>query len=198
MQKRTNPKGRQMFKSISCAMALAVVAPLAYANDFAPAMRGYVENEVVDWVADQVVIDAIRAQNVAHAALTQADIDAMDQKWRAEVGAAATPTIDTVLSGPAADFLRERQAASAGVISEMFIMDEHGLNVAASGTTSDYWQGDEAKFTESYAGKTHIGDVEFDQSTQSYLGQVSMPVKDPETGAIIGAITIGLNAEMLF
>lgn len=80
-------------------------------------------------------------------------------------------------------------------------MDAHGLNVAASGTTSDYWQGDEAKFTETYsrgAGAIHVGDVEFDESASGYLGQVSAPIVDPATNTVIGAITVGLNAEMLF
>jgi len=48
--------------------------------------------------------------------------------------------------------------------------------------TSDYWQGDEAKFTESFkggSGAVHIGDVEFDQSAQAYLVQISVPVMPP-------------------
>jgi hypothetical protein len=79
-------------------------------------------------------------------------------------------------------------------------MDARGLNVAASTPTSDYWQGDEAKFTDTYSqgpGAIHVGDVEFDESTQSYQGQVSIVVVDPDTGNPIGAITVGLNAEAL-
>ena len=80
-------------------------------------------------------------------------------------------------------------------------MDGRGLNVAASDATSDYWQGDEEKFTETYgkgAGGILVGDIEYDESTQTYQGQVSLAIADPETGAVIGAVTVGLNAEKLF
>jgi hypothetical protein len=83
--------------------------------------------------------------------MEQARIDALDLAWRAEIGSAATPTIDPVLQSAAAEFLRSRVDASGGRITEVFIMDQHGLNVAASAMTSDMWQGDEAKFTETYS-----------------------------------------------
>ncbi|WP_375691127.1 hypothetical protein [Pseudooceanicola sp. LIPI14-2-Ac024] len=188
-------------KPLLLAPALLLSTGAALANDFEPSMRGYVESEVLTWIADPVLVEAIRAQNRRHASLTPQDIDMMDQRWRAEVGQSVRPTIDGVVTGDAADFLRQRQMASAGVIAEVFVMDDHGLNVAASGATSDYWQGDEEKFTGSFgkpAGTMVVGDVEFDESTQSYQGQVSVPIHDPDTGAPIGAITIGLNAEMLF
>ena len=40
-----------------------------------------------------------------------------------------------------------------------------------------------------------IGDVEFDESAQAYLVQVSVPVM--EGGSAIGAITIGINLDEL-
>lgn len=188
-------------KSLLLAAALSLGAVAASANDFEPSMRSYVETEVIGWTSDPVLVAAIRAQNDRHAALTSSDISSLDRRWRDEVEAAARPTIDSVLTNAASDFLRERQTASAGVISEVFVMDNRGLNVAASAATSDYWQGDEPKFTETYgkpAGTMFVDDVEFDESTQSYLGQVSLPILDPDTGQPIGAITVGLNAEMLF
>jgi len=64
--------------------------------------------------------------------------------------------------------------------------------------TSDYWQGDEAKFKKSYnggSGAVFVDDVEFDDSAQAYLCQVSVPVKD---GAeVIGAITIGVDVDKI-
>ena len=80
-------------------------------------------------------------------------------------------------------------------------MDARGLNVAASGVTSDYWQGDEAKFRETF-GKgpraMHISEVEFDESSQTFQSQLSVPIVDPVTQEPLGAITVGLNAEQLF
>ncbi|MGR3321453.1 MAG: PDC sensor domain-containing protein [Pseudooceanicola sp.] len=190
-----------MKRTLLAAAMILGPAQAAQANQFEPAMRDYVEAEVLQWVTDPVLISALRGQNRRHAGLTQTQIDDLDRQWRAEVGKPEQPTIAGVTGTEAADFLRQRQDASAGLIAEIFVMDEHGLNVASSTTTSDYWQGDEAKFTESFgvgAGAMHVSEVEFDESTQSYLGQVSVPISDPDDGRVIGAITIGLNAEMLF
>lgn len=183
------------------ALAMALCATTAAADPYTEVMQKYVQDHIRFWAADPVLISAIRSQNMRHASLSQAQIEEMDRMWRAEVGLADRPTVEAVIDGPAADFLRSQLAASAGVISEVFIMDNHGLNVAASDATSDYWQGDEAKFTETYgmgASAVHVGDIEYDESTQTYQGQVSMAIADPDSGAVIGAMTVGLNAEMLF
>jgi hypothetical protein len=79
-------------------------------------------------------------------------------------------------------------------------MDRHGLNVAASAITSDMWQGDEAKFTETYsigAGAVHFSEVELDESTQRYQAQISVTIVDPSSGEPIGAMTVGVDAEAL-
>ncbi len=81
-------------------------------------------------------------------------------------------------------------------IAEIFVMDNRGANVAMTEKTSDYWQGDEAKFQKSYddgRGAVFIDEVEFDTSTQAYLVQASFPVKDG--GTVIGAITVGIDID---
>ncbi|MEL7139274.1 MAG: hypothetical protein AAFP67_09510, partial [Pseudomonadota bacterium] len=146
------------------------------------------------------LLAALRAQNERTNGLSQSEIEAMDQDWRAQVGAASQPLIDPVLSGPAADRLRAIREESDGVFTEVFVMDSVGLNVAASDVTSDYWQGDEAKWQATYAANAstpHFGEVELDDSTQTFQSQVSVTVRDPETGAAIGAATFGVNVELL-
>ncbi|MBF9031697.1 hypothetical protein HKCCE3408_14950 [Rhodobacterales bacterium HKCCE3408] len=178
----------------------AFAAMPAVANEFEPTMRDYLESHVRSWAQSPVLIEAIRAMNAERAGFDQTMIDQMDQAWRSEVGSGARPTIDPIIDNPAADFLREQVAASGGQITEVFIMDEHGLNVAASALTSDMWQGDEDKFQMSYGAGSdgvHISDVELDESTQRYQGQISVTITDPETGEAIGAMTVGVDAESL-
>ena len=50
---------------------------------------------------------------------------------------------------------------------------------------------------QSRAPPVHLSEIEFDESSQTYQGQISIPVVDPATGALIGAMTIGVNAEAL-
>ena len=188
-----------MFKQAMTA-ALCLGALPAAANEFHSAMQSYLETEIMDWAQSQVLLEAVRDQNTRTTAYSQAEIDALDAAWRAELGQAQQPTIDSVMNNQAADFLRERVAAAGGAITEVFVMDAKGLNVAASDTTSDMWQGDEAKFTETFTngpGAVHLGEIELDQSSQRFQGQISMTLTDPGTGAPIGAITVGVDAEAL-
>ena len=187
-------------RPLTAAALLGLTAFPTFADEFSPVMRDYFEQNVAGWITDAALIDAIRAQNAKTASYGQSDIDTLDQTWRAQVGTTDAALVEATLSHPASGFLRDRVAASGGVITEAFAMDALGLNVAASAATSDYWQGDESKFQETYGkgvGAIHVADVEFDESSQTYSGQVSAVIVDPETNQPIGAITIGLNAEAL-
>ncbi|MFT6104269.1 MAG: hypothetical protein ACJA1E_000688 [Paracoccaceae bacterium] len=182
-----------------CALCLTF-GQAAVANEYAPAMNSYYEGHIMKWAGNPMLADAIKSQNMKTAGLAQSAIDELDLQWRAEVGTSTQTLITPVLTGPVADFLRVQVEASGGAITEVFAMDARGLNVAASDVTSDYWQGDESKFSETFpkgAGAVHFSEIEFDESSQTYQGQISFVITDPETSTPIGAITIGVNAEAL-
>ncbi len=191
--------GRYMTLGLLLCSTVGVGQALAE-DDYAVAARAYVEEHVVPLLSDPLVIDAINAQNTKYAGLQQADIDALDKKWRAEVDAADKPLINETLSTPLSKFLKEQQEKSGGAITELFVTDNKGLNVGQSETTSDYWQGDEAKWQKTFKvgpGTIFVDEVEKDESTQQLQTQVSATISDPKTGAAIGAITVGLNVEGL-
>ncbi len=188
-----------MLRTAFLAATAAVLATQVSALDVSDAMQDYLDNSIRAWSQDPAIVDAIVEQNVRTAGFDGAMITDLDLAWRAEVGTANTPTIDAVLGAPLSDFLRAQVAASGGTITEVFVMDSVGLNVGSSGVTSDYWQGDEAKFTETYGigpDAVHFSEIEFDESSQSYQAQISIPVVDA-AGAVIGAITVGVNADSL-
>lgn len=163
-------------------------------------LRAYAEEQLAKWLESPELIAAIMAQNERHAGLSQADIDQLDLDWRAQREADAKPLIDGLLSGPVSQWLRDQQDETASFVTEVFAMDNRGLNVAQSVETSDYWQGDEEKWQLTYgngSGEIHISEVEFDESTGTYQSQVSMPIKDPASGELIGAITFGVNVQSL-
>lgn len=190
-----------MFRTLILAAPVMMAATFAQAVDAPPAMKAFVETDVMAWAQSPEVINAIRAQNTDTADLGQGDIDALDTQWRAEVSMADRPLIESVMGAPLSSFLSGQVDGSEGRINELFVMDQHGLNVASSGVTSDYWQGDEAKFQKTYSvgpDAIFVDEIEFDESTQSYLGQVSISISDPDTGEVIGAMTIGLNADLFY
>ena len=178
------------------AATLSLIAGSAAADEFQDAMIGYYSSQISGWMNDPVLVAAITAQNTQTSGYAQSEIDTLDQTWRGFVGVDDAPIIAPVLNNPAADFLRQQAAASNGIITEAFIMDARGLNVAVSTPTSDYWQGDEAKFTETFplgSGAVHYGEPELDDSTQEIQGQISVTVTDPTTGEAVGALTVGIS-----
>lgn len=180
--------------------AATVVAGPASADEFNVAMEEFFQSELSDWASNEMLAAAVIARNVETGGYTLDEIEALDRAWRAEVGQDEMPTIAPILENAASDFLREQVAAFNGRVTEIFVMDAQGLNVATSDVTSDFWQGDEDKHGMTYgagAGALHISDVELDESTQRYQGQVSFTLVDPNTGAAVGAVTVGVDAESL-
>ncbi len=191
-----------ILKKVSAALAAAAVlfgaGAFAQDQEYAEQVRKVAEGELQLWITDPVMIYAIKEQNVAHAGLTERKIKRLDRRWIAEGGSG--PMIGDLLDRQASVLLRDRRELSGGIITEIIVMDQYGLNVAISDPTSDYFQGDEAKYLETYLlgpGAVHVSDIEFDESTQQVQTQVSMTVVDPETGEPIGAVTFGINLEVL-
>lgn len=190
-----------LLKGIAFGIAGTLLASVASASDahVAPVTE-FANSTIKQWISDKIVVDAVKAQNAKHAGLTQTDIDNMDKDWRAQTSASSKPMIDAVLGNALSAFLRQQQEAAGGLVTEVFVMDNLGLNVGQSEVTSDYWQGDEAKWQKSYsagAGAIFVDEVEMDESTQTFQAQVSMAVVDPATGEVIGAITVGVNVDAL-
>ncbi len=157
-------------------------------------------SELLGWVQAPEVVAAIVAQNALHAGMTEAQIIDMDNEWRAAIGNDPTSVQVDVMGNAAATLLMAHQNQSNGLVSEIIVMDNLGMNVAATGLTSDYWQGDEAKYQKTYsmgAGSVHVGEIELDESTNAYLIQISATVTDPASGEPIGAVTYGINVGLL-
>ena len=190
-----------LLKGIISGIAGTLFATAAWASDahVAP-MTEFAKTTVKQWIADATIVEAVKAQNAKNAGLSQADIDNMDKDWRAQTDAGSKPMIDAVLSNAVSNFLRKQKDSTQGLVTEVFVMDNRGLNVGQSDVTSDYWQGDEAKWQKTYqAGPDAIfvDEVEMDESTQTFQSQLSMSIVDPATGEVIGAITVGVNVDAL-
>ena len=191
-----------MHRTLIAATALvALTAFSAAAQDahVAP-VTDYIETNVKPWLSDPVLVDAVKAQNAQNANLAQADIDALDKKWRAETEGSSKEMIDGVLGNALSQFLKAKQQEAGGLITEVFVMDNKGLNVGQSDVTSDYWQGDEDKWSKTYGAgpdAIFIDGAEKDESTQMLQSQGSIAIKDPASGEAIGAITVGINLDAL-
>lgn len=166
----------------------------AFADGVSPELIDFGRTQASN-IADRAdVIEQVKTQNRRNATLSDEQIAALDQRWRAQYGKQDAPLIHRLMNTPLSDSLRNLQLRSSKWITEIIIMDNRGLNVAQSSVTSDYWQGDEAKWLETFAAgpeAEHISPLGRDESTRSMQIQVSRTITD-SNGQPIGAVTVGI------
>lgn len=175
------------------ATLLLLVAALSLHGQSADAIQKRLETEAAalqTWTADKVLVDAIAAQNGQK--LPLAEIQRRDKAWTSDAA-----LVQSVTTGACADRLRQL-AAKSRLYGEVLLMNNQGALVCATNRTSDYWQGDEPKWTRAFdggAGATFIDRLRVDESAHERLAQISLPVK--AAGKAIGAITVGVRLDRL-
>ena len=140
------------------------------------------------------VIRAVEAQN--NQELSLSEIKERDQMW-IDANGGMNSLIREITRNDVARYL-QRRVENNSAIDEVFITDNQGANVAAYPPTSDYWQGDEGKWTESYNngnGKIFIGPLEQDASTNKTQVQISAPIVSNEE--TIGVLVMGVSVDYL-
>lgn len=126
---------------------------------------------------------------------SRAEIMEIDAAWRATRGDQAA-LFEPYLRGACAEYLRA-QVEAHDTIVELLVMDDTGCLVAAAEKTSDFWQGDEAKWQRSFLGSTgqlFVDEIDYDESSRAYVVQISLPVRNAE-GVPIGALTASVLCE---
>ena len=140
------------------------------------------------------IIRAVEAQNGQQ--LTLAEIKDRDETWIGANGG-MNSLIREITRNDVARYLK-RRVENNTAIDEVFITDNQGANVAAYPPTSDYWQGDEGKWTSSFNdgnGTVFIGPLEPDASTNKTQVQISAPIiSNDET---IGVLVMGVSVDYL-
>jgi len=172
---------------------LAFSGVAIYAEDAPKEVYDLATTKLAELGKDKMIVEAVKAQNAKGMSLNS--IKEMDEKWKNTAGLADFMT--ALMESESGKQLRSLQAENP-FYAEIFVMDNQGANVSQTDKTSDYWQGDEAKFQKSFnggKGAIFVDEVEFDDSTQTYISQVSVPVMDD--GKAIGAITFGIEIDKL-
>jgi hypothetical protein len=177
----------------AAAAALAVFTATAGAGTFeiTPAKQAEIDqqrDQVAKWAADPVIVNAVREQN------RKGPIAGMDNtKWKTL--RASEETVTAFQMNAAGTWLKSRMDESGGLISEAFLNAAQGEKVAFVEKTSSYIHKGAAKFDQPMAGHAWQGKPEFDESSQTFAIQVSVPVVD--AGSPVGALVVGINLTRL-
>jgi hypothetical protein len=102
------------------------------------------------------------------------------------------PLRQAIVQAPCSGKVRELVKDDPLVV-EAFVMNDRGTLVCSVAETSDYWQGDEAKWQKTFVDgrEAFVEEPAFDVSSGKYAIQVSVPVA--EAGKRIGAVTLTLK-----
>jgi hypothetical protein len=136
---------------------------------------------------DPAIRDAVIASNAV--VETPEQIKRRDAAWIANPH---DPLRQVIVRAPCSGRVHELVKDDA-VVVEAFVMNDRGTLVCSINETSDYWQGDEAKWQKTFVDghDPFVEDPAFDVSTGTYAIQVSVPLEDK--GKRIGAVTLTLK-----
>lgn len=152
-------------------------------------LRNKVE-DVRELAANPTLIDAVHKHNAKGQSLEE--IKQLDKAWMATKE--MTPRKKALQQNELGHYFQTLVDFNRSIYSEMFLTDRNGATVAAYPPTTDYWQGDEKKWSEAFnagEGKVYIGSVEFDESSQVNSVQISVPVVTD--GKTIGVLIVGVK-----
>jgi hypothetical protein len=137
--------------------------------------------------ADPEVLKAIISKNATRE--TMEEVHRKDKEWMANP---QSPLRKELSGSTCAQRVRALTKDDPAIV-EVIVMDRQGANVCVSRETSDYWQGDEAKFQKTYGAdkEVFVDEPAFDASTGTYAVQLSVMVMDGR--AKVGAITLTLR-----
>lgn len=150
------------------------------------------------WAILPEVITAVMAQNDNQQIARPQAILEKDARWQSEFKAGNFSLSASLMGIPLSQQLRQFKTRSQGLITEIILMDGRGANVAISDMTSDYWQGDEAKFLLSFNKSPEMlffEPVGYDESTRRFQVHVSLPIYAPDIETSIGVLTVGVDIE---
>jgi len=150
-------------------------------------------------------VDLQRALHQGSHYNTFTDILTQDTVWQALAPASMTPLARQILELPASRALAHWQSKQTPLVTEILLIDSQGALSAMSQLSSDYWQGDEAKFQdlveETSQGLTRkrdfwVSPIRYDASTSRFQVIVSfpLPLDEPNNG-VEGVLSIGLAIE---
>jgi hypothetical protein len=153
---------------------------------------------ISSWATLPLLVNAVKAQNAENLSIDT--ILKRDTAWIKifESKGAPSDLMIRLQNSPAGKWLKTLRKQSQGKYRESFLCDNKGALVATSNITSDYFQGDEAKWIDCYNngnGKTFIEAPEYDESSDGMLIKISVPVLTE--GKTIGVLVVGVKFQAL-
>jgi hypothetical protein len=181
-------------KSADAPAKVAEIAALIDASKTVDAkLKTFAKEKLIPALTNPVIVQSVKDQNARKVTLDE--IRKTDAEWQA----AKDLPIQKERMGNACAGELAKLAAANPAIAEAFVTDNQGANVGQNALTTDYWQGDEPKWTGAFnegKGGLDAGEVKMDKSAGKVLQQISMPIIDTD-GTVVGTVTFGVILEKI-
>jgi hypothetical protein len=142
--------------------------------------------------ADPILVRAVRLQNAS--GLTREQIAAIDEAW---IEGGAESRVKAILENLCSQRLRGVHSAEPAY-KEILVADARGANVCMSQRSTDFFQGDEAKWKKSFnggAGQISIQLPDSNPSVRGLLAHISLPIR--VGGETIGVVIVAVDPRQL-
>jgi len=114
--------------------------------------------------------------------LTALPIEQLEQRFRDTKLFNSNPVLNNYL----------KNIAGPDQVTELFVTERNGLNVAYNQPTSDFVQRDETWWQEGKANGQWLGDLEYDESARRAQIDSIHAVSNPDSGEFLGVIKMGI------
>jgi hypothetical protein len=176
------------------ALVLALAAITAAAAEFqiTPAVQSELDKQktiIAGWAANPTLVNAVAEQN------RRGPVAGMDNpKWK--ITRRSDPTVVVFQNNAAGQFLRGQLEENKAKFNEAFLSAALGEKVAFVEKTTSYIHKGQPKFEVPFTtSKAWQGSPEFDESSQAYAIQISVPVM--ADARPIGVLVVGVNLSHL-
>lgn len=170
--------------------------------DLSPSEKDVIQKMISPWLqkirSNKDIVAAVIQQNTANKSKPVNQLKLIDEQWQLAFKVNNLNFPKAVVNQTISHLLGQFTASSKDLLSEIIVMDERGYNVAVADMTSDYWQGDEEKFTQVFnmpAQTIYFDKIKYDASSKRFQVQMSAPLLHPQTQKSIGAITLGVDID---
>lgn len=145
------------------------------------------------------VVDANKAYEGRDQKTVEEEINAIDLEWR--TAPKINDRIREYLSNPVSKYLQSILNLRSDKYAEIFVTDEEGAIVGATGKTTDFYQADEEWWEKAFNkgnGRNIVEGVQFDESTQLDTITFAVPVRDPASHTVVGVLKVVMKSEYMF
>ena len=184
---------------LSLSLAVLLFANGARADSHEEKLREYLP-KIQSALMEQDVVKTLRNYNEIRSDMTRADIDGLEAIWQSELNSANRPLITGVVRNVTSLRMKKVIRNTDRIIMRINLVDARGLSVAQTAVFPRFWQVateqimNVATFN---SNMVSVGDIGFDESGKQRQFEATIPVADPDTDELIGAVIVVIDADAL-